>query len=1036
VKPVRLLMSAFGPYSQEQLIDFRALGGQRFFLIHGPTGSGKTTILDAICYALFGESSGNERDGEQMRSHFAPPSTPTFVEFDFTVGERMFRARRRPRQQRPKKGGEGTTADPASATLWEVTGAGEGLHDGVVLAAQPHKVTAEVERIFGFGVEQFRQVILLPQDKFRDLLMADSSRREDILQTLFQTQLYEQLQERLKERARELRTRVEQVNHEVDVLLNQAGSTDLDELRVIRAARADETATLAGVVVKLKQDEETAHRRLQAGRADKEKLDEQDAAHAEVARIERNAPAIDADRRSADAAKRASTLAPHEALLRERRQQEKSRRDMLQAAERTLAVAAAAHETALAELSAWNARKCERELLHADVVRLDGLRDQVGRIEHAERDVADAGRKLAATKQMADASAARREAADKELAAATESLGRARESSARLQSAELLHSNIARQVKDRQALDDLRGTIRAQARKHEEAEQKLRKARENIRDMKAGLADLQRAYIEGHAAQLAKKLVKGEPCPVCGAVEHPAPAKSGRPVPPWEQVEERQVEVDQKEKEADSLVSAANAMAADLAGKRATEQALIKALGGAGGEPLPALIEKQQSAWQQFEAASKASQQTPELAQAVENSKAKRDRAAAAHEQLLQGSRAAETESIQGVPESLRTVKKLEVARAVAIEKLKNLDQAIEFAEKALQAAAEVRHAAAEKKTSAETELQAAVRVLEQSACEFARMREEAGFRSEHELAAAKLNETQVRGLEERIAAHEQAAGAARVRAERAAVAAAGILPPDVDGLSLRLAEVKGSLEKSVALKATAEENLKQIDQLIGNIVKANQQLAGLEAEYSVVGKVADVATGNNSARLTFQRFVLSSMLDQVLETASVRLRLMSAGRYQLRRKLVPADQRSHGGLDLEVLDAHTGICRAAETLSGGESFLASLSLALGLADVVAQHAGSIRMETMFIDEGFGALDAEALELAIRTLIDLMQDGRIVGIISHVPELRERIDARLEIVATRGGSVARFVAPAPPAAAPPRTLATLFDERLIRDNVR
>ncbi len=152
-------------------------------------------------------------------------------------------------------------------------------------------------------------------------------------------------------------------------------------------------------------------------------------------------------------------------------------------------------------------------------------------------------------------------------------------------------------------------------------------------------------------------------------------------------------------------------------------------------------------------------------------------------------------------------------------------------------------------------------------------------------------------------------------------------------------------------------------------------------------------------------------MLDQVLDAASIRLRLMSAQRYQLRRKLLPADQRLHGGSDLEVLDAHTGTCRAAETLSGGESFLASLSLALGLADVVARHAGSIRMETMFIDEGFGALDAEALELAIRTLIDLMQDGRMVGIISHVPELRERIDARLEILATRGGSIARFVAP-------------------------
>jgi len=1032
-------MSAFGPYSQEQLIDFRELGRQRFFLIHGPTGSGKTTILDAICYALFGESSGNEREGEQMRSHFAPPSTPTFVEFDFSVGERIFRARRRPRQQRLKKGGDGTTADPASATLWELTGAGNDADAAVVLAAQPGRVTAEIERIFGFGVEQFRQVILLPQDKFRDLLMADSSAREAILQTLFQTQVYEQLQERLKERARELRTRVEQLNHEIDVLLNQSGAKDLDELRVIRSARADEAATLAGVVAKLKQDEENAVRQLQAARADKEKLDEQAAANAEVARQERNAPAIDATRRSVDAAKRAATLAPHEALLRERRQQEKARRDALQHAERTLAEAAAAHEKALADSSAWDARKPERELLHGQVVRLQGLRDQVSRIEQADKDVADAERNLVLSKRTADASALQRETAEKELASATDSFARGKEAAARLQSAELLHSDIARQVKDRQALDDLRRTIRQQARNYEEADQKLCKARGNIRDMKASLADLQRAYIEGHAAQLAKKLVTGEPCPVCGAVQHPAPAWSDCPVPPWEQIEEHQHQVDQKEKEADALAKAASALTAELAGQRATEQALIESLADASEEMLPALIEKEQSARLQLEAAQRASQQTPELQKAIEIATARRDQAAAAHERHLQAWRSAATglaarratreESIQGVPESLRTLEKLEAARAAAVEKLKDLDRAIESADKAVQAAAQFKHAAIEKKTSAEAELQAAARGLEQAASAFAQLREGAGFRSEHELEAAKLNETQVRGLEERIAAHEHAAGAARVRAERAAVAAAGIQPPDLDALAMGLAEAKASLEENLTRKATAEEGLKQIDQLLGNILKANQQLTGLEAEYSIVGKVADVATGNNSVRLTFQRFVLSSMLDQVLETASVRLRLMSAGRYQLRRKLVPADQRSHGGLDLEVLDAHTGIHRAAETLSGGESFLASLSLALGLADVVAQHAGSIRMETMFIDEGFGALDAEALELAIRTLIDLMQDGRIVGIISHVPELRERIDARLEIVATRGGSVARFVTPSAAPAAPVsgRVKVTLFE---------
>ncbi len=365
-----------------------------------------------------------------------------------------------------------------------------------------------------------------------------------------------------------------------------------------------------------------------------------------------------------DAAKRAASLAPREALLRERRQQETSRREAVQAAERLFADASAAHQKALAELSAWNARKSERELLHTEVVQFEALRGQVARVEQAEKSVAEAEQKLAEARRSAEASAMRLQSADRELAAATESLGRAKEASGALQSAELVLSNRSRQVKDRQALDDLRGTIREHARQHEEAEHELRAFRETIRDMKANLADLQRAYIEGHAAQLAVKLADGQPCPVCGSIEHPAPARSDRPVPPWEQVEQQQHAVDRQEKQAQLLAKAAGELAAELAGRRATEHALEQALAETSGEALQSLIAKQQSARQQFEIATKASRQVPELEKSVASATAKGDQAAIAHDQLLQARRTAETEvstrqaarseTIQGVPQPLR----------------------------------------------------------------------------------------------------------------------------------------------------------------------------------------------------------------------------------------------------------------------------------------------------------------------------------------------------------------------------------------------
>jgi exonuclease SbcC len=291
----------------------------------------------------------------------------------------------------------------------------------------------------------------------------------------------------------------------------------------------------------------------------------------------------------------------------------------------------------------------------------------------------------------------------------------------------------------------------------------------------------------------------------------------------------------------------------------------------------------------------------------------------------------------------------------------------------------------------------------------FSEQRTAAGFASDEEYRAARLADAQVRELEESIARHDRALSAAHDRNGRAVLAAAGLTAPNLPALQLSLREAKYKLEQAIGQRKTLEHDLGQLDRCVEKLRTLAEQAAEYEKQYTVYGTLAEAALGKNDQGMAFQRFVLAFLLDDVLVAATARLKIMSRGRYQLQRQRERADRRGASGLELEVFDSFTGASRAVATLSGGEGFLASLSLALGLADVVQSYAGGIRMETVFIDEGFGSLDSESLDLAIRALEDLLRGGRLVGIISHVTELRERIAARLEVTGSQSGSSARFV---------------------------
>jgi exonuclease SbcC len=378
-------------------------------------------------------------------------------------------------------------------------------------------------------------------------------------------------------------------------------------------------------------------------------------------------------------------------------------------------------------------------------------------------------------------------------------------------------------------------------------------------------------------------------------------------------------------------------------------------------------------------------------------------------EKAFEGALAVVRERERELPRNIRSRIQLEEALTRARNDHKDLLDALEAAR---EREADARRAYAEAKAAeggVRKSLRAATTEAGKAEAKFAGRIKSAGFSDTNHYREARLEDLEIERLAEEIDNHVAGLKAARMRLTRARQSTRRRKRPDLSRLERKAEKAKSKCDEMIARTAGIRKEYKRLADLGKEVGLAERKLKRLDKRYCVAGKIADVANGKNPQGITFQRFVLAALLDDVLSAATDRLKVMSRGRFDLNRAGERGDRRSAGGLDLEVYDSYTGTARPVSTLSGGETFLAALSLALGLADVVQAYAGGIRMETIFVDEGFGSLDPESLDLAVRALMDLQRGNRLVGIISHVPELKERIDVRLEVRTTRRGSSARFV---------------------------
>ncbi len=1017
--PIRLIVQAFGPFARKTVVDFRELRDRGIFLITGPTGAGKTTLLDAATFALFGESSGRERKPHQMRSQHADPTASTEVTFDFSLGGEFYRVTRRPQQDRPAKRGAGMVTEQPFATLWRRTGIKDDFQEGEVLAARPTEVDNKVEELLGFSGDQFRQVVLLPQGQFRKFLEASSAEREEILESLFRTELYRRVEQALQEKSSELQAELKEMAIEEDTLLRNAPARTREELEA-KSVLARERATAEGSkAAALRKREAELEGSIRNARETDAKFSELDSAKAGLVQAESAGDKYLVDKETLARARIAAPLVPVDAQSTERA----AEADRALASNRTAAIAyeAALDRRAAAEqaLQAEERRNVERQTAQDRIREMQGLANAVKELEAlrvrergliATRDEADR-RRVVVEARMKES----RDTADRKRLEVT-----AAETEAQLEATlRNLVDAAGRKTALRKKLDVAKASIPARSRSAAAAESAVANAVAELGRGQARLASLEEAWSKGQAAILAAMLAQGGPCSVCGSREHPEPARPSGAVPDQNDLKSSKINVADLQATLDKKRAEAQTAAAGVEGVEAEARTVEDALGEDANLSTLELENRATDLRTRLSNASKAAGRLAILRKELEALQGVETSAAAEAEAARVGSEAAAkgAEGVQAVvrdregaiPQEFLKQGAAEAELQRALARLAELAAAYETARKSADAAKVEEARAEEAQERAKDASERAEALAQEAANRLAVEMERAGFNSRKEFAEARRSEEQIRELEISIRGFEAGILDARGRLGRAECAVARLERVSPVPMEEERDKVRTARDAAVREETAARAEEAEITRVLSALSGLRERKAVTEKQYAVYGRLSEVANGSNPLRITFQRFVLRSLLQDVLIAASRRLRLMSRGRYDLQVAGQPGGGRGAAGLELEVADALTGSTRSVTTLSGGEGFLASLSLALGLADVVQSRAGGVRLDAVFVDEGFGTLDEELLELAIRVLTDLKQGGRMVGIISHVQELKERISTRLEVTGGPETSSAKFV---------------------------
>lgn len=1025
MKPISLTIEAFGPYRDSVTLDFNELQNHSMFLISGPTGAGKTSILDAMVYALYGEPSGEVRKTDAIRSDFAEPERMTRVDFSFAIGEAQYRVERLPKQLVAKKRGTGMREQNASATVYE-------MKDGEwkVIATSAAAIRDTIQRIIGFRKDQFLQVVLLPQGEFRKLLVASTSEREELLHTLFRTELYRRLQDALKSAYDEAKSGIEENITKQSALLQSIPHDEeipvltIEHVRELLKDREPHRDTLVverdkavDVVDQFNtlRNEWALYNQVQQSLIEatnkldlvKEREKERSSLNEKVQFLTGLTPSYElykqlGDKQAvlktlktalSDAKKSVEAATQHESKCTEVYETLESQAETMQA-----------KRTTLAQLQQQAEQFNELVVLNKELSTLNS------QLETQDREKSEAKLQVQ-HKLVADLEATLVEARKQFQAnsKALESISHIQEQLGYLQRySELLVEK-----------DKVQNDIDAK-------ERSLATLDKTVNNSKIQLERLEHLMAEGRAFELVHLVVDNEPCPVCGSTEHPQLASKPELYPTKEEIEAARAVRDGVLQKQASEIGQKETLSVRLheLDEQVKDQVskLKSSIDNFSEDAFDSIQQGLASQMEQLTALRRDTEQLTEIITKNEHdlveAKGILSKLEIGHNELLNNLHdvAVQISSVQAKIDGLSKIlpttdldawyKQIESLET----EIKEYDEQVKVCKSNLDAAKEQLNAKRGRLEILFAQVQEETKNLDGLYQEYVKSLQSISV-SEDDFIDALGDYKDLDAFRTELHALDEAFSTAQAVYDAALKQTQSVIEPS-DTVSDEVYDT--AVEKRdnlVGSLAAWDKETKHIETTLASLEELEKAMGEARNEVEFLSRLNDLANGGEQGfkNVTFERYVLGAILDEVVYAANLRLQKMSRSRYSLERSDYTGGGRGKQGLDLAVMDAFTGQSRPANTLSGGETFLASMALALGLADVIQSYAGGIHMDTMFIDEGFGTLDPDTLELAMETLVQLQSSGRLIGMISHVPELKTRIPAHLEVTRGDDGSTAKFV---------------------------
>ncbi len=920
MRPLKLTMSAFGCYADKQTVDFQTLGNEGLYLITGDTGAGKTTIFDAITFALYGETSGDNRKAEMLRSKYAQENAETYVELSFQYHDKVYLIKRNPAYVRAKQRGEGTTEEKADAELH--------LPDDRIVT-KLREVNTKVEEILGINREQFVQIAMIAQGEFLKVLHASTEDRIEIFRKIFYTDAYKTFQDRVKKDANGLVAEIKEQRRGYDFSLGNVQVDANDEENTQKLSDAKSGLLLAGDVIEwltliISADDE-------AFSANEKLLEKVGVKLAEI------------NQRVGQA------------------EQDKKARDALKAAEDRLPSEMAAQNEAESVLNAEKAKQPEYESVKTQISEIERSLTKYQELQNLIDSIKLNEEKLSVEKQNAD-NLQKKQTSD------TSALKTAKEELKSLVDAEVIAETLRSQQGKLTTKQSSIGSLTALLEGYSRLLSELKAAQDDYTEKSTiaktkrdGYETLNKAYLDEQAGILAVELKDGQPCPVCGSTEHPDPAVLSVKAP-------TKAELDKAKKAAEaaeSEMTTASGLASNLNGQSGTKRdeiitAATTLLGEILFDNIPSVLES----------------------------------------------------ALTEVKTGLAEVNEKLAEQEKRIARKKELEEAIPTSESNLIKVGEALGKSKEQVAALTTQIDADSKTRDKQAAEL-KFKNEADAKAEITALSTKK-----KGYEDALQTVQTAYDTAKTKVNGTATEIQTLQaqlgdsqPLDLDALK----QEKGTIEST-------QRGLGEINRVVGTRKSVNQTalndinktakaIMELEVRYKWLKEISDTANGDISGKekIKLETYIQAAYFDRIIARANIRLLQMSNSQFELKRRDVSGKQ-GQSGLDLNVIDHYNGTERDAKTLSGGESFIASLSLALGLSDEIQNNAGGIRLDSMFVDEGFDSLDDTKLSQSIQALMSISQTNRLVGIISHVTGLDEKIGRKIVVIKDRtGGSRAEIL---------------------------